>query len=299
MSKVFIGITLYNHEHYILDCLRSIVSQTYKDFRLVIADDVSKDKSREVVKKFITEHPDYNIELIEHPQNIGIAKNVNSLIDQIKDEEFVSLFSGDDIMQIDRLEFLTKALTENSKASFAFSDMEWFRSFTGKKITNHFSFLNKPATTLQEIICENPIPSPTLMFRASMMKGVRYDERLKYINDHMFIIELMTRGEAIFINKPLVRYRKHRTSASISQSYLEDRIIFQQIIKDRFSSTYPSEVDMYQKLVNYSHCLELQIKGKKLSSVKYIFKTFPDCILSLKWITRLAYMVKGLTPFKF
>ena len=298
MSRVFIGITLYNHEHYIEECLRSIISQTFKDFRLVIADDVSRDRSVEVVKKFIASHPDFNIELVAHPKNLGIAKNVNSLIDSVKDEEFVSLFSGDDIMLPERLETLVKAMESNPKASFAYSDMEWFRSFTGKKIINHFGLLNKPTTNLSDIICENPIPSPTLMYRASTMKGVRYDERLRFVNDHMFIIELMSRGEAVFIDKPLVRYRKHRTSASISQSYLDDRIVFLSTIQDRFKDRYPVQVKRYEKLVNYSHCLELQLKGQKKSAFRYFLKTLPDSIMSFKWLGRLAYMIKGFTGFK-
>ena len=298
MSRVFIGITLYNHEHYIEECLRSIVSQTFKNFRVVIADDVSRDRSVEVVRKFIADNPGSNIELVAHPNNLGIAKNVNSLIDCVRDEEFVSLFSGDDIMVPERLDTLVKSLEENPDASFVYSDMEWFRSFTGKKIINHFGFLNKPTTNLADIICENPIPSPTLMFRASKMKGVRYDERLRFVNDHMFIIELMSRGESVFVNKPLVRYRKHRTSASISQSYLQDRIIFLKSIQDKFSEHYPREVKKYEKLVSYSNCLELQINGKKIKSLKYILQPFPDCLTSIKWLTRLAYMLKGLTNFR-
>lgn len=291
--KVFIGITSYNHEEYIVPCLESILSQSYKNVYVVISDDKSKDKTVEVVEKFLKAHPEFPARLIKNDPNLGISKNVNQLISQISDEKYVSLFSGDDLMMPDRIEKLVSGLESNPGSSFAFSDMEWFLSSTGKKIMNHYGLINKPTVRMGDLLIENSIPSPTIMFRQSVMKGVLYDETLKYINDHMFIIELLSRGKALFVNEPLVRYRKHSTGASIVQTYYHDRIRLQEILLSRFGSTHPNVVNKYTKLVAYSTCLELQRTGRKLEAIKWFFKAFPAPFTSIKWLGRMAYMLRG------
>lgn len=49
--------TTYNCEQYIERCLLSIMSQKYKDFTCYITDDMSTDKTREIVKKTISSDP--------------------------------------------------------------------------------------------------------------------------------------------------------------------------------------------------------------------------------------------------
>lgn len=291
--KVFIGITTYNHQDYIIPCLESVFAQTYKNINVLIADDKSSDKTVEVIENYLKQHPEYPVRLIKNDPNLGISKNVNQLIAHIQEEEYVSLFSGDDIMMPERIALQVEALEKNPKASFCFSDMEWFLSSTGKKIVNHFGVMNRPTTRFQDILVENSIPSPTIIFRRSLMKGVFYDETLKYINDHMFIIELISKGKAIFIDKPLVRYRKHSQGASVVQTYYQDRVRLLEILKERFEKAYPKTVKQYSKLVAYSSCLELQKQGNKARALKFLFQTFPAPFTSIKWLGRLAYMILG------
>ena len=50
--------TLFNAENYIERCLYSIMSQTFKDFKCYITDDMSTDKSVDIVKKIIKDDDD-------------------------------------------------------------------------------------------------------------------------------------------------------------------------------------------------------------------------------------------------
>jgi glycosyltransferase involved in cell wall biosynthesis len=52
MVRLSIIIPTYNEESYIHDCISSLYSQTYKDFEIIVVDDGSKDKTREIVKEF-------------------------------------------------------------------------------------------------------------------------------------------------------------------------------------------------------------------------------------------------------
>ena len=62
MSFFKVIIPNYNSEKYIEKCIDSILSQTFKDFEIVIVDDVSTDNSVEIIKKY---YPDIPVSVCE------------------------------------------------------------------------------------------------------------------------------------------------------------------------------------------------------------------------------------------
>lgn len=75
--KFSIIIPNYNSEKYIEKCINSVLSQTYKNFNLIIIDDCSTDNSINIIKKFLDQ---YNIYFIQNEtkrynggsRNVGI-----------------------------------------------------------------------------------------------------------------------------------------------------------------------------------------------------------------------------------
>lgn len=72
--KFKIIIPTYNSEEWINKCIDSVLSQTYKDFMLVIVDDMSTDRTTELVKEYNDDRI-YFIELEEKRYNGG-TRNV-------------------------------------------------------------------------------------------------------------------------------------------------------------------------------------------------------------------------------
>ena len=52
MSKVSIIVPVYNTEQYLKRCIDSILSQTFKDFELILINDGSTDKSLEIMQEY-------------------------------------------------------------------------------------------------------------------------------------------------------------------------------------------------------------------------------------------------------
>ena len=73
-EQIDVLLATYNGEKYIKEQIESILSQTYKNIKLIISDDCSSDKTVEILKEY--EKKDNRIELYIQKQNLGVVKNI-------------------------------------------------------------------------------------------------------------------------------------------------------------------------------------------------------------------------------
>jgi glycosyltransferase involved in cell wall biosynthesis len=72
---VSIFMMTYNHERYIAKALDSILSQKVNfDYEIVLGEDCSSDKTREIVLSYKRKYADL-IKLLLHDQNLGASNN--------------------------------------------------------------------------------------------------------------------------------------------------------------------------------------------------------------------------------
>ena len=105
-------IPVYNCEKYLSICLDSLISQTYKNLRIVLVDDGSTDKSIDILNGYAKKHK--NIEVYQKQNEASISKTRNFLLKQIKSEYF-SFFDSDDYAEPTYFETLYKNI-KNYKA---------------------------------------------------------------------------------------------------------------------------------------------------------------------------------------
>lgn len=53
VCKISVIVPCYNQEKYIKECLDSLVSQTFKDYEVIVIDDGSTDDSAEIVNEYV------------------------------------------------------------------------------------------------------------------------------------------------------------------------------------------------------------------------------------------------------
>jgi len=82
MAKVSLIVPCYNEQATIQQLLDAIYSQSFprNDIEVVIADGLSTDKTREVIKNYQFNHPDLNIKIIDNPRRI-IPSGLNRAIE--------------------------------------------------------------------------------------------------------------------------------------------------------------------------------------------------------------------------
>lgn len=93
LKLVSIIVPVYNVEHYINDCLTSLVTQTYKNIEIIIVNDGSKDKSLMKIEDWHNRYK--NIIKIIDKENGGLSSARNSGLD-IALGEYISFVDSDD-----------------------------------------------------------------------------------------------------------------------------------------------------------------------------------------------------------
>jgi len=90
---VSVCIPVYNTERFILDAVRSVLSQTYQDFEIVIVDNASTDRTPALLATL----DDPRIRVFHNEQNIGAQGNFNRAV-SLAQGEYVKVLCADDVL---------------------------------------------------------------------------------------------------------------------------------------------------------------------------------------------------------
>ena len=108
--KVSVGLAVYNGERYLHDAISSIVTQTFRDFELIICDNDSTDGTREICLGFAAK--DERIRYLRNPVNIGGVRNENRTMFLARGKYF-KLAAHDDLIAPEFLERCVAVLDSN------------------------------------------------------------------------------------------------------------------------------------------------------------------------------------------
>ncbi len=96
LPKITIGLPVFNGEHLLREAIDSILSQTFSDFELIIADNASDDSTQKICQEYIKN--DKRIQYYRHDENKGWIFNWKFVVRQAKCEYFV-YHAADDIWE--------------------------------------------------------------------------------------------------------------------------------------------------------------------------------------------------------
>ena len=106
----------YNAEAYIVDTIKSIQAQTYKEWELIIVDDCSSDRTEQVVKNI----GDSRIYLYKNNKNSGAAVSRNLALKMAKGK-WIAFLDCDDLWYPEKLELQLDFMVCNNY-KFTFTD---------------------------------------------------------------------------------------------------------------------------------------------------------------------------------
>ena len=218
---VSIIIPMYNAEKYIGQTIKSILTQTYKNYEIIIVDDNSTDKSVEVVSKLISQE-NSKIRLISD-QKLGTAARARNCGIKAANGRYICYLDADDLWKPTKLE-KTIALLNKRNGAFAFTAYEFgdeFAKGTGK-------IVRVPQTlSYEKALSRTIIFTSTVMFdMKKISKEEIYMPDIKSEDTASWWKILRSGYTAYGLNENLVTYRRLEKSLSSNKIEAIRRIWF-------------------------------------------------------------------------
>lgn len=120
-SLVSIIMPMYNSAKFVAESIESVISQTYKNWELIIVDDGSTDGSLEIVNNYA--YRDKRIKLINNPTHIGMPSAPRNFGIHHAKGDYIAFLDSDDIWLKTKLEQQIKLFNNNNTVA-VFSDYE-------------------------------------------------------------------------------------------------------------------------------------------------------------------------------
>lgn len=109
LSLISVIIPVYNSSSYLLDCLNSVLNQSYYNLEIILIDDCSTDDSLSLLNSMI----DSRILLIKNSENMGVSYCRNLGLD-VCSGDYVLFIDSDDIISSDFILNLYRSLLSSS-----------------------------------------------------------------------------------------------------------------------------------------------------------------------------------------
>lgn len=200
--KVSVIMSAYNSDSYIREAIESVLNQSLMEFELLITDDNSLDKTKEIIK----EYTDKRVVLIENNEQKGLTANLNNMI-KVAKGKYIARLDADDICDIRRLELQCDYLDHHLDYFAVCSYAEAFGSKKGIiKMPKSYKDISA------SLLFSNPLVHSSVMFRN---EGVLYDSDYLKSQDYELWTRLIHDGKKIgIIKNPLVLFRYHESQIS-------------------------------------------------------------------------------------
>ena len=202
-------VPVYNVEKYLEECLDSIQNQTYSDIEVILVNDGSTDKSKEICGKYCKQDNRFQL-LNQENQGLSAARNRGVAAST---GEFIAFVDSDDIIRQDYLEVLIRYMSEEVdivESQFTVHKKEFFNE-NYKEINVIFEGDSEEAVKAvpKHVLSVNPV---TKLYRRSVVEAVPYLEGLIFEDIYSGVGMLKYIRRIIKSDYTGYYYRQHGTS---------------------------------------------------------------------------------------
>ena len=222
MSKIVVGIAVYNGSDYIRDALESLQKQTFQDFSVLISDNCSTDNTRKICNEFVKN--DHRFNYICQDENIGGPANFNYLLSQTNSEYFMFL-GHDDWLSDNFLELCVNYMDSNEDTSITSGVPLYYlkNSFYGTGVVhNHY----QESSDLRLMGYYYKVKDNGIFYGLIRMKMINKEIfHDKVGDDHHWIAGVISKGKSKVIEKCNV-HRRIGESSKMGGSNISTSLIF-------------------------------------------------------------------------
>lgn len=234
---VTIILSTYNGEKYIKNQIDSLLRQTYKNWKLVVRDDGSKDSTLEILESYRKKYPN-QIQILPDISNKGVKESFFSLIWSLDlNTDYLMFCDQDDIWLDNKVErtlfFMKEKEKESKKAILLHTDQFIVNDDLNiiSKSSKIFFNINIKNNNFENLIINPIVTGCTMMVNRKLLEEL---QRLKllslqkiYLHDYAISLIASLIGEIYYLPESTMYYRVHSNNVTVS---LNKRSLFNKII---------------------------------------------------------------------
>lgn len=282
MPNVSICIPAYNRPE-VGETIESVLSQTYRDFEVILLDDGSSDESTwEVISSYGEPVRAFR------QKNAGIAGAKNACVAKARGA-LIAFCDHDDLWLPNKLERQVAIFEAHPQVGFVYCRYFLFRSDRGDfKIRPR---KGQEGDIFKAMLLKIFVQTSTAMIRRTAWEAAGpYNPSYFLADDYDFFLRVARVTQAAFVNEPLVRYRVHPGNTSrierapekyneeilrIYQSWLSRGGLSQaerRIVSRRIAKYYFNLAQIARKLGKTEHCKAMLANARQFDPfrIRYI-----------------------------
>ena len=208
--KIHILLSTYNGEQFLAEQIQSIQNQTVQDWKLLIRDDGSRDRTREIIQEFVAQ--DSRIHWINENEskNLGVIKSFHNLA-QFEEADVYFFSDQDDVWLPQKLE-LSLAEARKYPAEMPLmvymdltvvnQDLEVLSNSMIRSQSGHAN------TELVQELTENTVTGGVAMVNHALIQLWNQTEDI-LMHDWYLALLATAFGKLVYIDQPGELYRQH------------------------------------------------------------------------------------------
>ena len=230
-------IPVYNCEKYLLQCIDSIMNQSYNKFEAIFIDDGSNDGSLKILKDYSKK--DKRIKVFSQ-KNSGVSCARNVGIDNAK-YEYILFVDSDDILNEKALEYYNFLINTHSEFDMIQTKLLRFETQLPSRLfeINFESILGNVniKKSITKLIIANTTIKENTIFPGPVCKiykkGILDNYNIRFVSDYfmyedgIFNLEYLTKCKKVYSSENITYYYRN-TPKSITNrynpSYMEQRL---------------------------------------------------------------------------
>jgi glycosyltransferase involved in cell wall biosynthesis len=275
---VSVSMITYNHDDYISQAIEGVLQQKTKfSIELIIGEDCSSDRTREIVLEYQKRYPTI-IRVLISENNIGMMKNSLRVFAACRGE-YMALCEGDDYWTEPlKLEKQVNFLENNSDFSICFHKVKILKN---RKLVNDFlTYVPKEETTIEDLAYGNYIHTPSVVFRNGLIKEWPEWYFRSPVGDYPLHLLNAQYGKIKYIDQVMAVYRIHEggTWSQIDKDDIEKQKKWIKVQEDMANYFSNSVKDILYKVIStrYLNLSDSYRRRGEIELSKQVFRMSAD-----------------------
>ena len=219
MQLVSIIVPVYNVEKYIVECLESVINQTYTQWELLLIDDGSTDHSGKICDDYAV--IENRIKVI-HKANTGVSDTRNIGIDMAKGEFIIFLDADDYWSNLTILqELVSVAETHNAdivRGEYKNVDVLGNNIQESRYVQSRVSYISKLLDSLVFLsqVVKGEYFLVLCLIRRGVIEHIRFNTERVFLEDAEFYQKMLLQSlRCVYVPICFYAYRKHNESITV------------------------------------------------------------------------------------